>query len=272
MNAPCTTRRNSMSAEALESRRMCSAYLNPNGQLSISGTQYNDLLTVNSNGITLTVTEQIAGQTPKTNAFVAQKVTYLSIAGLEGGDWITNNTRVPSYVDAGPGNDIVDGGYGADIIYGRDGNDMLSGRAGADYIDAAGGDNGLWGGDGNDTLISWHGKDALMGNAGDDYLRSYGGNDDLYGGDGNDSLLGGAGNDSLYGENGTDFMWGEDGNDYFLGGTDNAPDGYIGGSGNDTFCTHWVWYGNGQGWANISKVYDFQNYNYGSGLDIWRNP
>lgn len=286
MNASTTTRRSVrksaqssqrtspalMMPEMLEGRRMFSTYLNPNGQLSISGTQYADLITVNSNGSTVTVTEQISGQAPRTTPFQAIKVTYLSIASLEGSDWVTNNTGVLSYIDAGPGNDIVDGGSRSDIILGRDGNDSLSGRGGDDNIDAAAGDNAVYGGDGNDTLVSWHGKDVMVGGAGNDYLRSYAGDDLLYGGDGNDSLIAGAGNDKLYGENGTDWMWGEEGDDYFVGGTDTAPDGYIGGAGNDKFATHWVWYGGGTGWRNVSQVYDFQSYNYGWGLDAWVNP
>jgi len=259
--------------ETLESRRLYSTYLNPNGTLSISETQWPDRVNVTSVGGTLTVSEQIAGQPARISRMRDPKVVYIVISGLEGNDFITNNTNKLSNIDAGPGNDIVDGGYQSDIINGGDGNDALSGRGGNDTIYGERGDNAIYGGDGNDVLYTWDGADTMVGGTGNDYLRSYAGNDLLYGGDGLDSLIAGNGNDSLYGENGTDWLWGEDGNDYLEGGTtDSAPDGLIGGSGYDTFATHWVWYGGGAGWRNLTTVYDFQSVNYGWGVDKWVNP
>jgi Ca2+-binding RTX toxin-like protein len=270
-----TTRSNAkragmMELDVLEIRRLCSSSLSYDGQLSVAGTQYMDFITVSTNGSVVTVTQNVAGQPATTANYQAVRVHYIAISGYEGNDMINNNTAVPSYIDSGPGDDAVNGGLSNDYIYGRDGNDIISGLAGNDYIDAGNGNNGVFGGFGNDSIIGYNGIDTLVGGDGNDIMWGYGGNDQLFGGNGNDSLIAGAGNDSVFGENGSDYLWGEDGNDFLVGGTtDNSPDLLIGGGGNDTFATHWVWTGS---WQNFSRAYDFHNQPGLNDVDTWVNP
>ena len=134
----------------------------------------------------------------------------------------------------------------------------LLGTAFNDVITGNNQANELSGNDGDDTINGGDENDTLRGGAGSDTLRGDGGNDTLYGGLGSDVLRGGAGDDTLRGsaEDGsknnddidvadystltadTTFTLTNDGRiSLTLEGTDELYDiqGFIGGSGNDTF-------------------------------------
>ncbi len=62
---------------------------------------------------------------------------------------LDSTVDIPSYVDAGVGDDVVDGGSGNDIIHGRDGGDTIQGNDGDDTLYGEAGNDDLDGG--NDT-------------------------------------------------------------------------------------------------------------------------
>lgn len=85
-------------------------------------------------------------------AYFTRDITGFVVFGLSGNDRIVNNTRVPSTLAGGDGNDTLTGGSADDVLDGGVGNDTLSG------------------GKGNDILRGDDGNDNLKGNAGDDIL------------------------------------------------------------------------------------------------------
>ena len=156
-------------------------------------------------------------------------ISFVSVGTGDGDDTVTVAAPVPSWVDAGPGADVVNGGSSADFLYGSAGDDVLDGGPGADLI--AGGDgrdrvdystrtaplmvalDGL-AGDGeageNDKLSSSI-EDVSGGSAGDR----------LTGGSGANALIGGGGNDTLSGAGGDDVLDGGTGQDLLDGGADS---------------------------------------------------
>lgn len=157
------------------------------GELHITGTQYDDKVTVQektyegkqyfeiinkivSNGVQIgKETFRVARDRVKSNVIVFE--------GGNGADYFQYFCRTihPLHVKAY-------GGEGNDNLFGAGGNDTLKGGAGSDHL------NGLGG---NDTLIGNGGRDFLSGEDGNDLLRGGGGVDDLDGGKGNDELDGG---------------------------------------------------------------------------------
>ncbi len=180
-----------------------------NNVLTISGTSGNDVTGVTKSGSTLRVRRNGVLET-----FDATQVKSMFIYGVDGNDVIDfSGVNIPTYVDAGTGNDLVTGGGGSDTItggagkdslYGGDGNDLLNGSGTADHLYGQGGDDRLYGGDANDYLDGGGGVDRLFGGAG---------NDTLLGGSSNDKLYGEAGNDSLDGQGQSDLLDGGDGTD-----------------------------------------------------------
>ena len=108
-------------------------------------------------------------------------VTRVRVDTKAGNDTIVfgDDLAVPTWTDAGAGNDTVVGTSGVDEIYLGDGDDTA---------DAGGG---------NDFVAGGAGKDVIQGGAG---------NDSLYGGDGDDLVVGGPGVDSLFGQGGNDIL------------------------------------------------------------------
>ena len=103
-------------------------------------------------------------------------VTRVRVDAKGGNDTVNLSAiSLPTWTDAGSGDDTVTGGSGADQVHLGDGNDTADG------------------GGGNDLIAGGAGEDLIQGGAGDD---------DLYGGLGNDILVGGSaavrsGSDSL---------------------------------------------------------------------------
>ena len=173
------------------------------GVLTITGTAASDaftvtyasnLFTVNRNGTSVNVS--------------ASGVTSIVVTGGDGDDVIVLDASVllPSYIDAGVGNDKIVGGAGKDT---------------------------LTGGAGKDTLFGGLGDDRLNGNGGHDRAFGEAGKDRLYGGDGNDQLDGGSSTDRIWGDAGNDILYGQGGNDYFYS-RDTLLDTLYGGAGSDS--------------------------------------
>src|ERR1700734_233818 len=100
--------------EVLEERRLLSISFNSStGLMTITGTNYNDLIQVGQSGTTLKV---------------------------------SSNVTIPAYIDGGTGNDSITGGAGNDTLIGNDGNDTLRGYGGNDSLSGANGNDILDGG------------------------------------------------------------------------------------------------------------------------------
>ena len=95
--------------------------------LVVTGTNFNDVITVSSRLGVLTTT-----MNGVTSVFAVIPFVGLTISGNNGNDSITNNTTIASQIDGGAGNDMIVGGSGNDIITGGDGNDTCIGNAGND--------------------------------------------------------------------------------------------------------------------------------------------
>ena len=103
-------------------------------------------------------------------------------------------TGVSTFVDGGPGNDLLAGGPDIDELQGGLGDDSVSGNRGGDHLAGGAGNDRLFGGDGYDSLDGGGGRDQLYGE-GDDDVLSDGDRDGAPGeaGPGPDVLDGGAG-------------------------------------------------------------------------------
>jgi len=112
------------------------------GVLRVGGAVGDDIITVSDGNL-------IVNGTPHSLA----GVTEVRIWGRAGHDQIDLvGLAIPSFVDAGAGNDIVSGGNAEDVIFGGMGDDTITGGAG------------------NDFLIGGEGKDRIVGSAGHDIL------------------------------------------------------------------------------------------------------
>jgi uncharacterized delta-60 repeat protein len=111
-------------------------------------------------------------------------VTRVRVDTKGGNDTITfaSNLTLPTWTDAGAGNDTVTGGGGADEIYLGDGDDTADAGAGNDFVAGGAGKDLIQGGTGNDTLYGGDGDDLVIGGPGVDQLFGQGGNDILVGG------------------------------------------------------------------------------------------
>jgi Ca2+-binding RTX toxin-like protein len=162
-------------------------FLNRNGQLSVSGGDF----------------DQIA-------SFAVDGRGRLYVIGLDG-----DIHRLTPHEAAGDGLDYLRGEDGDDRIFGGFGFDDVHGNMGDDTV--SGGDGGDWvvGGKDRDRLTGDAGDDIVYGNLGDDTCDGGAGADLVRGGQANDVLDGGAGNDLLYGDRGDDTIAGGGGADIF---------------------------------------------------------
>jgi Ca2+-binding RTX toxin-like protein len=145
--------------ENLESRKLLSAALNGT-ILTVTGSKYNDKITIVGDSNYLTVNELNA-----TSSFAG--VTSIVVLGDKGNDYIANLTQIPSSLFGGSGNDYLQGGGGSDYLWGESGNDVISDFVPADPMSQ----NKLYGGTGNDSLWGGFGAlDALFGGTGNDII------------------------------------------------------------------------------------------------------
>lgn len=226
------------------------------GTLLVDGTEGDDVLSIRYRGPNVDVRLNGVRQT-----FVARQITRIEIQTYAGNDIVDwSSLYIPTYINAGAGDDRVYAGFGNDTltgasgrdqlfggagndringgvhndrIEGGDGDDVLYGGLGNDYMDGQVGSDRLFGEDGDDMLIGGVHNDGLYGGGGRDTLMGLRGNDILSGDGGNDILFGGLGNDVLYGGLGTDALYGEDGDDTLYGKGDGAVDTLDGGEGTD---------------------------------------
>ena len=206
------------------------------GTLKVTGTAGRDTLRVIAS----------SGKVRVSNGARASDLTppfaRIEVYAKDGNDQVTvDYGAVPTYVDAGIGNDLVytglgkdtlTGGAGKDTLYAGDGDDRVNGNGTNDQLFGQAGADRIYGGDHNDLLDGGGGVDRLWGDAGNDTIVGGGSNDKLDGGAGDDSILGGAGNDLLTCGGGRDSLFGNDGDDT-LYAHDSAADLLDGGAGND---------------------------------------
>jgi len=119
-----------------------------NGVLRIGGTGGADMITVTKAGANVVVRGSVTGQVP------AAQVTEIRLWARGGNDLVVVNVDIPTYINAGAGDDDVSGGGGADLLVGGDGEDKLGGGSGDDV---------LVGGLGSDRLVGAAGNDVLIG-------------------------------------------------------------------------------------------------------------
>ncbi|MES9991035.1 MAG: calcium-binding protein [Candidatus Thiodiazotropha sp.] len=165
------------------------------GDIQVSRSNYDLLLTLQSSGEVITVTGYFLEENGWTHALD-------EIRFEDGTSWGTD-TILAMALQASEGDDTIFGYSGADTIEGLGGHDSLVGEAGNDTLLGGAGNDYLYGGAGNDRLEGGAGNDGLSGDEGDDYLIGGEGQDALFGGAGNDTLecgqgncSGGAGNDT----------------------------------------------------------------------------
>ena len=217
------------------------------GGLSVRGTAYNDVFTINTdtqqwaeligddgedtfnisgNGLirlgyhssNSTVTADLRFGTIQQDGFTdTVNGAVWEIRAGDGNDSLRGSANDESFIVQG-GNDTIDGGAGFDRVdYDRDGYD-----SGVHVDLSLLGAIGTWNGVSfTDRLldIEWvrgssH-NDTIVANAFDNLLQGQDGNDWMEGALGNDTLQGGAGNDTLIGNSGTDIMTGDAGADIF---------------------------------------------------------
>ncbi len=191
------------------------AALSSSGVLTVTGTDAQDIVQVNSSssGVVVQRMQLVPGGAQGAIIEVPVGIVPISVGGTlqsgalrnqvssivmnmgKGDDRVTLNSDIRSSVDGGDGNDLLNGGVGTDSLFGGIGNDQLYGGNGND---------GLYGGEGNDSLFGGNGDDVLSGDNGNDRLFGNDGIDWLYGGSGDDYLNGGAGVDNFSGGDGVD--------------------------------------------------------------------
>ncbi|MGH7176644.1 MAG: hypothetical protein ACREJC_04625 [Tepidisphaeraceae bacterium] len=173
--------------ENLESRRLMSTTLLPNGELRIDGTDRVDNVLITQSGGNLFVRENGRSRT-----FDVSNVSKIVVDSKTGNDIIKAAQSVTRrmIVRAGRGDDTVTGGSRADAIFGGPGRDVLRGGGGNDRVWGQNDDDWLEGNAYNDSLYAGRGDDTLLGGSGNDVLVSVGGGvrDALDGGSGIDNF------------------------------------------------------------------------------------
>lgn len=123
------------------------------GQLQVVGTKQADDVHINWTGRgTITAHASFIGDSPR--SLPAAGLTSIAMILCEGDDTATiaSNIYLPTYIDAGDGNDDLNGGGGPNILLGGTGNDHIKG------------------GMRHDILVGGIGTDRIVGNGGDDIL------------------------------------------------------------------------------------------------------
>lgn len=218
-------------------------YANGWGQISIYGSEGDDLLRVEGDG-NFSLFDGGPGKDTQVfgymggNAFLGSKqlapnvenalIYYAKVNESFVGNDLDNYIEVRAPIRAvygqGGNDKIVIAPYGDDSspsIFGGAGNDRITGDptdvrrlklygdSGRDVIYGGGGSDYIYGGDDNDALFGRDGYDQMDGGAGDDYLE---------GNTGIDYLFGGTGDDTFYTrDRRTDYITGGDGVDRLQG-------------------------------------------------------
>jgi Ca2+-binding RTX toxin-like protein len=186
-------------------------------------------------GDTLVITDPVTGEQTVLHHIIGPGYEIVRIEGTDGNDIIevmVDGASI-SYVNAGPGDDVIEGSEQADIIYGGAGEDEINGHGGNDWLHGGEGDDTIDGGAGEDLIIGGQDNDILIGGDDTDIIHGNGGNDILFGMGGQDFLYGGDGDDTLYGyDSAEDWLYGGAGNDTLFTASGNHLDG---GKGDDTY-------------------------------------
>jgi Ca2+-binding RTX toxin-like protein len=149
-------------------------------ELVITGADTADTVDVTTQGPKIKVTATLGGT--KYSQTVSG-VTRVRVDARGGDDTITfGNLPIPTWTDAGAGNDTVTGGTQFDEIYLGAGDDTADAGAGDDFVAGGAGQDLIQGGAGNDLLYGGDGEDLVIGGPGVDLLFGQGGNDILVGG------------------------------------------------------------------------------------------
>jgi Ca2+-binding RTX toxin-like protein len=216
--------------EALENRKFFSTSMGPGGLLTITGTNSNDQISVDTfNGNKLRVIDNGLIRDYALNAVKKIVASLLTGADSFAG---TNNVNIPMQISGGADNDTLKGGARNDTMNGDAGNDLIDGRKGdddmfggadTDTVDYSDRTTALWlslddvandggagshdnihsdieninGGQSDDTIIGSSVANVLRGNGGSDHISGLAGADAIYGGAGPDVLEGNDGNDTI---------------------------------------------------------------------------
>jgi Ca2+-binding RTX toxin-like protein len=231
-----------------------------NGSLAIYGTALDDVISVNSSGVT---TDRIG-----TFLIDMSLVSAIHVESFAGNDEILIDPSItsPTSIEGGGGDDAIRGSSGINIIDGGAGNDRLFGGIGNDTLTGSGGNDWLYGGSGADNLVGGTDDDTynISNHAtADATITDAGGNDtidlsnwagpagatlDLRLSDQSldtdlgvdlhltsntiENVIGTPFNDTFYGNGVTNRLEGRDGDDLLYGG--NLDDQLIGNDGIDT--------------------------------------
>ncbi|WP_168219024.1 tandem-95 repeat protein [Limnoglobus roseus] len=146
----------------------------------ITGGEGADTVTITVQGVQIRVEAYLSGGK---YVYYFPGVSRVVVDTKGGNDTITfaSTLTIPTWTDAGAGDDTVTGGGGPDEIYLGAGDDTADGGAGDDFI---------------------------AGGAGADVIQGGVGSDTIYGGDGNDLIIGGPQVDQLFGQDGNDIVIG----------------------------------------------------------------
>jgi Ca2+-binding RTX toxin-like protein len=246
--------------ESLETRQVLSGVTLVNGLVAINATDGGDTVHITADVQQptnlfddLVRVEWHHGNMTEHFAFYSLAVKSIAFSGGLGGDHVTNDTDLDSWMAGGGGQDILTGGGGRDQLYGGVGDDILIGRGGDDRLVGHEGSDQLFGDEGDDFLYGYDtyenmffkgqplsdqfSKDTLDGGSGDDsMLGAWLGTSVINGGDDDDTIVGGlfgtnflsgdAGSDHIYGGAGLNFINGGTGSDYVevAGGSTNIVD------------------------------------------------
>jgi hypothetical protein len=136
--------------ETLEARQLLSAspFQLDAGQLTVTGTNKSDHISVNVKGKHLT-----AKMDSKTKTFTAASVQSVVVDSLAGNDTVTIAPTVtaPATVTGGAGNDTFTAGGGTDVLVGGSGDNILKGGPGdTDFVPSTG----------TDAVFNFHAGDA----------------------------------------------------------------------------------------------------------------
>ena len=155
--------------------------LSEKGTIDVVGTPGHDRVLVSKFSRKIVVLAKLDGIGWQGEWFKESDVSALNVWVGDGNDFVgvAKRVKLPAFIDAGSGSDIVLagngnttvlGGLGDDILVTRDGDDVLLGGPGLDVLSAGRGADSLDGGEDADIYIGGHGADELIDSEGDDIM------------------------------------------------------------------------------------------------------